>query len=111
MRRIGNTPILKENEIKSVFENPKRISSDSFIILYKNGKEKKVAFTVKKGNYKNIVERNRMKRILRKLFLEYESDFFENMNYVLIANRKILQKDLEQLREEFFSVVKKVKQL
>ncbi|MEO0288067.1 MAG: ribonuclease P protein component [candidate division WOR-3 bacterium] len=111
MRRIGNTPILKESEIKSVFENPKRISSDSFVLLYKNGKEKKVAFTVKKGNYKNIVERNRMKRILRKLFLENESGFVENMNYVFIANRKILQKDIEQLKEEFFSVVKKVKQL
>jgi len=48
MRRIGNTPILKENEIKRVFENPKRISSDSFILLYKDGKEKKVAFTVKR---------------------------------------------------------------
>ncbi|MEO0234688.1 MAG: ribonuclease P protein component [candidate division WOR-3 bacterium] len=110
MRRIGKTPILKESEIKSVFENPKRISSDSFVLLYKNGNEKKVAFTVKKRNYKNIVERNKMKRILRKLFLENESGFVEKMNYVFIANRKILQKDIEQLKQEFFDVVKKVKQ-
>lgn len=110
MRRIGNTPILKENEIKNVFENPKRISSDSFILLYKIGNKKKVAFTVKKGNYKNIVERNRMKRILRKLFLENESDFVENVSYVFIANRKILQKNSQQLKEEFSVVIKKVKQ-
>ncbi|HAF07647.1 MAG: ribonuclease P protein component [bacterium] len=111
MRRIGNTPILKENEIKRVFENPKRISSDSFILLYKDGKEKKVAFTVKKGNYRTIVERNRMKRILRKLFVENESEFDKNLNYVFIANRKILTKDIEKLKEEFSDIVKKVKEV
>ncbi len=109
MRRIGNTPILKEKEIKSLFDNPKKVSSDSFVIFYKNSNERKIAFTVKRKDYKNIVMRNKMKRILKSLFLTNEKIFPDNYNYIFIANKNILNKNFDQLENELFNVITKLK--
>jgi len=108
MRSVGNTPVIKSDEIKEMFDNPRRLSSHSFVLLYKKSDSRGVAFTVKKHVSKNAVMRNRIKRVLREAFIRSESSFPSNCNFLFIGLKNASVSTPGEVSEEMASTAKKV---
>lgn len=100
MRLVGKTPVIKGTEIKSMFDSPKKISSSSFVLLYKKSDRRGVAFTVKRNASKNAVMRNRIKRVLREAFIFAEDSFPLNFNYLFIGLKSAYDNESDNLKTE-----------
>ncbi|PIP13998.1 MAG: ribonuclease P protein component [bacterium (Candidatus Stahlbacteria) CG23_combo_of_CG06-09_8_20_14_all_34_7] len=108
MRLVGKTPVIKSKEIKEMFDNPKRLSSLSFVLLYKKSERMGVAFTVKKHVSKNAVMRNRIKRILREAYQLSEQSFPSNCNLLFIGLKSVYEQSLNDVKDEMVKIAGKV---
>jgi len=108
MRSVGNTPVIKSKEIKEMFDNPKRLSSASFVLLYKKSESRGVAFTVKKHVSKNAVMRNKIKRVLREAYQLSETSFPSNCNYLFIGLKAASQSSPNVVSDEMAEVARRV---
>lgn len=100
MRLVGKTPVIKSKEIKEMFDNPKRLSSLSFVLLFKKSESRGVAFTVKKHASKNAVMRNKIKRVLREAYQMSESAFPSDVNLLFIGLKSTSEMSPNDVKEE-----------
>jgi len=77
------------------------------VIFFKEGKEKKVGFTVTK-KIGNAVKRNFAKRRLRALFLELEGSLKEG-SYVFVAKKGIITGNYHKIKESLIKALKYLK--
>jgi len=76
-----------------------------FVLFFKKNSTKKVAFVASK-KVGNAVSRNRAKRLLRALFINF-SDQLISGNYIFVAKPPIIQEKYQKLSKEMAKVLKK----
>lgn len=108
MRSVGKTPVIKSKEIKEMFDNPRRLSAASFVLLYKKSPSRGVAFTVKKHVSKNAVMRNKIKRVLREAYLLSESSFPDNCNYLFIGLKQASESSPDEVSSEMADIARRI---
>ncbi|NPA82200.1 MAG: ribonuclease P protein component [Epsilonproteobacteria bacterium] len=94
-------------EFSYIYNNAKKRHTESAVIFFKEGSEKKVGFTVSK-KIGNAVKRNFAKRRLRSLFLELEESLREG-TYVFVAKKAILSEDYQKIKRGVINALKRLK--
>lgn len=102
--------IKKNKEIEKVLTNKKSISNEYFrICIYKNSETSHFRYAISVGKkVGNAVTRNKVKRRLRALFLEYSKKININYDFFLIAKPKIIDLKYSDLDTLFFSQIRKL---
>ena len=110
--------ILRKNTAFTATFRLKNCKSSDFLTIYK-GRQKsdesvptKAGFVVSKKIHKRAVKRNKIKRRLRAIYLEYlKSEYAKNFNDVIsvvfIARAKVLDMNYSELRESVFGLMQK----
>jgi len=80
---------------------------ENVVIFYKEGREKKVGFTVSK-KIGNAVKRNFAKRRLRALFSEIE-EFLKEGTYIFVAKKNIINSEYEYIKNSIIQALKRLK--
>jgi len=80
---------------------------ENVVIFYKEGREKKVGFTVSK-KIGNAVKRNFAKRRLRALFSEIE-EFLKEGTYIFVAKKEIVNSRYGYIKSSVIHALKRLK--
>jgi len=93
-------------EFQLVYKRGKAAHAKSSVLFYLKGKEYKKGFTASK-KVGNAVYRNRAKRRLRALFMEFSSQM-NSGTYILVAKEPIRNTSHETLKSDFDKALKRV---
>ncbi len=93
-------------EFQLVYKRGKAAHAKSSVLFYLKGKEYKIGFTASK-KVGNAVYRNRAKRRLRALFMEFSSEI-DSGTYILVAKEPIRNISYETLKSDFIKALKRV---
>lgn len=102
--------IKKNKEIGNVLNNKISISNEYFrLFILKNSETSHFRYAISVGKkIGNAVVRNKVKRRLRSLFLEYFKKINKNFDFFLIAKPKINDLNYQELMEIFFKSINKI---
>ncbi len=89
-----------------VYKRGKAAHAKSSVLFYLKGKEYKKGFTASK-KVGNAVYRNRAKRRLRALFLEFSPNITSG-TYILVAKEAIRDTSYETLKQDISKALKRV---
>jgi len=93
-------------EFQLVYKRGKAAHAKSSVLFYLKGKEYKIGFTASK-KVGNAVYRNRAKRRLRALFMEFSSEI-NSGTYILVAKEPIRNISYETLKSDLKKAFKRV---
>ncbi len=93
-------------EFQLVYKRGKAAHAKSSVLFYLKGKEYKKGFTASK-KVGNAVYRNRAKRRLRALFLEF-SPQMNSGTYIFVAKEPIRDTSYEMLKADILKALKRV---
>jgi len=93
-------------EFQLVYKRGKAAHAKSSVLFYLKGKEYKIGFTASK-KVGNAVYRNRAKRRLRALFMEFASEI-NSGTYILVAKEPIRNTSYETLKSDLKKAFKRV---
>lgn len=93
-------------EFQLVYKRGKAAHAKSSVLFYLKGEEYKNGFTASK-KVGNAVYRNRAKRRLRALFMEFSSQM-NSGTYVFVAKEPIRHTSYEELKEDIRKSLKRV---
>ncbi|MBN2768205.1 MAG: ribonuclease P protein component [Campylobacterales bacterium] len=89
-----------------IYKNPTIVwHTPYFVIFYKEKKGHNVAFVSSK-KIGNAIKRNRAKRLLKALFINY-SDTLSEGSYIFVSKAKILDEGYTMLSKSFLVALKK----
>ena len=102
--------IKKNKEIENILNYKKSIGNEYFkIFIYKNNETSHFRYAISVGKkIGNAVIRNKEKRRLRMLFLEYSKKINKNYDFFLIAKPKIKDLNYKELETLFFKYINKI---
>ena len=107
--RLDKRRILRgRNEFNEIFNSGRRVNSKHFLLLTKNAKESKFAFTVSR-KIRGAVKRNLAKRRLREILRLNQKHLPGKSHIILQARPGIERTKFELLSEEFVMLLKKIK--
>lgn len=105
---------LKKNaDFSRVFQKGKSVANRQFV-LYILPKEGQAHFHIGLSVSKrigNAVTRNRIKRIMRELFMQLEEDLHAHYDYVLIARKPTAEMDFHTMKKSLLHVLRLAKVL
>ncbi|WP_187648592.1 ribonuclease P protein component [Nitrosophilus labii] len=96
-------------EFNYVYRRGKSWHSPFFVIFYKQSNAKKVGFVASK-KIGNAVKRNRAKRRLKALFIEFY-DLLKPGLYIFVAKKDILEVDFAKIKKSFEKSLRNIKLL
>lgn len=105
--------IKKNEEFTKVFNHGKSVANRQFVIyiLKKEGQDHfRLGLSVSK-RVGNAVMRNRIKRIVRELFHEFDSNLLQEYDYVVIARKPTADMDFNEMKSSLLHVMKKARLL
>jgi len=101
----------KTNRLPSKTEMKKsnKISSRLFLLRFKRNflNISRFGIVVSKDVSKKSVERNRIKRLLRRCVKENLPKIKEGIDFLIIAKREIIKESFDQIVSEFYKTLKK----
>jgi ribonuclease P protein component len=100
--------IKKNEEFSDVFKKGKSVANRQFV-LYVLHKEEQSHFRVGLSVSKkigNAVTRNRIKRLIREVFHQYEKNLPEKKDFVVIARKPTVEMDFHEVRKSLLHVMK-----
>lgn len=103
----------KNSEFQEVFKTGKSMANRQFVI-YKLEKPEQMYFRVGLSVSKrigNAVVRNKVKRYIRQVFLEYKDEINTGYDYVIIARKPTANMDFHETKSSLLHVLKKSKAL
>lgn len=95
----------RHREFQYIYKKGKSAHANSCVLFYLSHNEKKVGFTATK-KVGNAVVRNRCKRRLRALFLEF-SDSIKEGTYIFVAKGSTHTINFSALETDFRKILKK----
>jgi ribonuclease P protein component len=97
--------IRRKNEFTRVYEQGKKIFSDSFVlyVFYNQQQHCRLGITASK-KLGNAVIRNRCKRLVRELFRRNKDKFPPGADVIIVATRNMVGKSYRELEEEFDNI-------
>ncbi len=102
----GSLRIRKSSEFQDVFEKGNKLNGDHYTLVYK---ENSLGFPrlglVVGKNYGNVIERNRIKRIVREVFRQ-NKPLFNSLDLLVIARRKSETLNYKQAEGEITRILK-----
>ena len=97
--------IKKRDEISELFNKGNFISFKHFSVIYVSSEEPKIAFIAgKKAG--NSVKRNKMRRKLKRVYLEHKS-WFSDKRALIVAKRSLNDADDADVRQNFERVTRR----
>ena len=105
--------IRKKVDFKILIEKGKTISVFPFYIKYilieKNTTSNiKVAFTIKKRDFKKATQRNKIKRQIEEIIRCYLGQIKSGFDIVILADKITIEKDYQEIEENLIIYLKKV---
>lgn len=100
--------IKKNKEFQLVFQNGKSTANRQFVI-YSLPKQNQEFFRIGLSVSKrigNAVTRNRIKRLIRQVFLEEKNNLLHEMDYVVIARKPCADMDYFEVKNSLLHVFK-----
>jgi len=91
--------IVKPAQYKFIFNKPKRVIDNNFIVIAKNNKEKypRLGLAISKKSIKLAVQRNRLKRLIREYFRTEVIATDQTIDFVVMAKKNIHLNSNEKL--------------
>jgi ribonuclease P protein component len=102
--------IVKPAQYKFIFNKPKRVIDNNFIVIAKNNKENfpRLGLAISKKSIKLAVQRNRIKRLIREYFRQELITTDQCIDFVVMAKNNIHLNSNEKL---LYSLNKNFKKL
>ena len=101
---VFNT-IKKRDEISQLFNEGKFVSFKYFSVIYVSSENPGIAFIAgKKAG--NSVKRNKMRRKLKRVYLEHKS-WFDDKRALLVAKRSLFEADDAAVKQNFERVIRR----
>ena len=97
--------IKKRDEISELFNSGKFVSFKHFSVIFLSSEDSKIAFIAGK-KIGNSVKRNKMRRKLKRVYVEHEN-WFEKKRALLVAKRSLIDADDEEIKNNFERVVRR----
>ncbi|MEA1893237.1 MAG: ribonuclease P protein component [Campylobacterota bacterium] len=100
----------QHKEFQHIYKKGKNQHSSSVVLFFlpQDG-IKKIGFTATK-KIGNAVKRNRAKRRLRALFLEYSQNLKDG-SYIFVAKHSLVESPYQKLQNDFMQIIKRSKAL
>ncbi|KEZ48869.1 MULTISPECIES: ribonuclease P protein component [Metabacillus] len=103
--------IKKNEDFQKVFKQGKSMANRQFVIYMLNQPEEKefrLGLSVSK-KIGNAVTRNRVKRLVRQVFLEEKDSLKTGMDYIVIARKPASEMDYHEVKSSLLHLFRKTK--
>lgn len=105
--------VRKQKEFELIFNQGRKIKSESFLIIYlsNNLKLSRFAFIVSAKIDKKAVARNKIKRRLREIVRKNLSRIRKGYDFIVIASPRIKEKSFQEIKDEMEKILSRNKLL
>jgi len=105
--------IKKNEDFQRIFQEGKSVANRQFIVYKLENSEIphfRIGLSVSK-KIGNAVMRNRIKRLIRQVFHELESQINPNYDYIIIARKPVAEMDYKEVKKSLIHVLKIAKSI
>lgn len=105
--------VKKNTEFQTIIKSGKSFANREFVLYYKEKPAQnhfRVGISVGK-RIGHAVQRNRIKRLIREVFIELEPYIKENVDMIIIARKSVVDKSYHEVKKSILHLLKKEKLL